>query len=204
MPMPAFRLLFITVEVSWFSLSFVRSARSTSMGCLASYKESQLTTKYQPSNVAPCWATLHLSELYAAPYLVMLHSWAMLHTAEFYAALYPATYWHSQHPFLSFVALSQLHCTLWATMHPTELSCILMSYTTPYWATLHPLLSYTAPCWATPPPHTLQLAELCCTLLNNASPSEQCCTELCFTLLSYALATQLWWTLLSYSAPPMV
>ncbi len=132
---------------------------------------------------------------YAAPYLVMLHSWAMLHTAEFYAALYWAALQPTDiHSILFWASL----CPLSATLHP-------LSYDAPHWAVLHSnelyhtLLSYP------PPPHTLQLAALCCTLLKNyASPSEQCCTELCFTLLSYAVATQLWWTLLSYSAPPMV
>ena len=107
-------------------------------------------------NVAPWWATLHLSELrctlysYAALLNYTAYCWALCCTL----LSYPASYWHSLHPFLSYAAPSELHCTLWATLHPTELSFILMSYTTPYWATPIPaaelrctLLSY--------PPHTL-------------------------------------------------
>ncbi len=121
-------------------------------------------------------------------------------------------YRSSMHPFLSYVAPSELHCTIWAKLHCTPLSCAMYPIELQsilFWAIPHPfelhctLLSY-------PPFHTLHPAELCCTLLNYASTSEQCCTLLRYghsnestELYAASYGTMLRRILLSYAAPPM-
>jgi len=105
--------------------------------------------------------------------------------------------WASLHPFLRYLALSELHCTpscaafYWATLHPTKLHCTLLSYASPWRATPpkhRTLLSFAAPCWAIAPapwPYwalvhpselrwifwaMLQLSEPPCTLQSYAVP----------------------------------
>jgi hypothetical protein len=65
------------------------------------------------SYIASYEATLHLPELRCT---------LMNNTAPYWATLYP----------LSYVHLTELHCTLCAILHPSELRCTLLSYAEPY------------------------------------------------------------------------
>jgi hypothetical protein len=142
-------------------------------------------------NLAPWWSTMHLSELrctllsYATLLNYAAYCWALCCTL----LSYPATYWHSQHPFF------ELRCTLWATLHP-------LSYAAPHWAFLysnklyHTLLSYTA-----------LSAELRCTLLSYPPPPHTVTScamlppaELRYTFWTMLHLTESRGTLLSYTS----